>query len=119
MLATARFRRARSFGLVMTQPLGESRVRVRLMVMKRRSRNPLVRLLYDRFSVEVRKMFFRSFLSADAERLAGVRYNPSRLIPADQHLIEYFQWLAVAAHGRQPVSPFPDVAAAEQSPSDN
>jgi hypothetical protein len=100
MLATATFRRARSYGLVMTQPLAEDRVLVRLMVMKRRSQNPVGRLFYDRLSVKVRKLFFRSFLSADAARLKGVRYNPSRLIPADRFLTEYFQWLAVVSHGR-------------------
>ena len=122
MLATARFRRARSFGLVMTQPLGESRVLVRLMVMKRRSRNPIGRLLYDRLSVEVRKLFFQNFLSADAERLAGVRYNPSRLIPADKHLAEYFQWLAVTAHGHEPTNSSDDdsrcISPGEPSPND-
>lgn len=102
MLATAQFRRARSFGLVMTEALAEHRVRVRLMVMKRRSRNPLLRLVYDRVSVEVRKLFFRNFLAADAERLAGVRYHPGRLIAADQHLAEYFCWLAGAANGGAP-----------------
>ena len=97
MLATARFRRACSYGLIMTQPLGEHRVIVRLMVMKRRSRNPLLRLFYDRFSVTIRKFFFRNFLLADAARLAGVRYHPGRLIPADRYLKEYFQWLAAAS----------------------
>jgi nitrite reductase/ring-hydroxylating ferredoxin subunit len=109
MLATASFRRAKSFGLVMTQPLDDNRVLVRLMVMKRRSRNPFLALLYDRLSVNVRLMFFRNFLLADAERLAGVRYHPGRLIPADQFLIEYFQWLAVASHGgKLPVHPMVD-----------
>ena len=101
LLATASFRRARSFGLVMTDALGNGRVRVRIMVMKYRSRNPLLRLLYDRLSVEVRQYLIRNFLAADAERLAGVRYNPGRLIPADRHLAEYFQWLAAASRGRQ------------------
>jgi nitrite reductase/ring-hydroxylating ferredoxin subunit len=104
MLATARFRRASSFGLVMTQPLGESRVLVRLVVMKRRSSNPLLRLFYDPLSVAIRKMFFSNFLAADAERLAGVRYNPGRLIAADQFLKEYFQWLARASNGRRPAA---------------
>ena len=99
LLATASFRRARSFGLVMTESAGDSRVRVRVMAMKKRSRNPFLRLLYDRASVEVRKIFIRNFLGADAARLAGVRYNPGRLILADRHLAEYLQWLAVASRG--------------------
>lgn len=104
LLATASFRRACSFGLVMTDALGGGRVRVRVMVMKQRSRNPLLRLLYDRLSVEVRKLLIRNFLAADADRLAGVRYNPGRLIPADRHLAEYFQWLAPVSNGRAPAT---------------
>ncbi len=103
LLATASFRRARSFGLVLTDAVGDGRVRVRLMALKQRSRHPLLRLIYDRLSVEVRKLFIRNFLSADAERLAGVRYHPARLIPADRILAEYFQWLAPVSHGRAPV----------------
>lgn len=94
MFATATFRRARSYGLVVTQPLDGGRVLVRVLVMKRRSRGLIGRLLYDRLSLAIRRIFFRNFLAADAERLAGVRYNPARLIAADRNLAEYFQWLA-------------------------
>ena len=105
MLATARFRRASSFGLVMTQPLGEHQVLVRLMVMKRRTRTPLLSWWYDRLSVNIRKIFFRNFLLADAARLEGVRYHPGRLIAADKHLKEYFQWLVTASQGAQLYNP--------------
>lgn len=104
LLATATFRRARSFGLVMTEPLGKDRVKVRIMALKDRSRHPLLRVFYDRVSVEVRKRFIRNFLAADARRLAGARYQPGRLIAADRHLADYFQWLAVAARGCKPVA---------------
>ena len=108
MFATATFRRARSYGLVVTQPLADGRVRVRVLVMKRRSRSFLGRLFYDRLSLAVRRIFFRNFLSADAERLVGVRYNPARLIAADQNLAEYFEWLAGVSRGAPVATPFAD-----------
>lgn len=89
----------------MTQPLGEHQVLVRLMVMKRRTRPPLLAWWYDRLSVNIRKIFFRNFLLADAARLAGGRYHPGRLIAAFKHLKEYFQWLVTASQGAQPHNP--------------
>jgi nitrite reductase/ring-hydroxylating ferredoxin subunit len=100
MFATAKFRRASSYGLVVTQPLDTGRVLVRLFVMKRRSRSLIGRLFYDRLSLAVRQRFLRNFLSSDVERLIGVRYSPGRLIAADQILMEYFQWLAAVSHRR-------------------
>jgi hypothetical protein len=47
----------------------------------------------------VRRLFIKRFLTADAIRLNGVRYAPERLIDADRDMINYYHWLAGAAHG--------------------
>src|SRR5262249_12530611 len=103
--ATAIFRRVRTYGFVATEPLEAGRVRVRVFAMKRRSKTLAGRLLYDRFGAAVRRRFLANFLSADAERLVGVRYNPHRLIEADKNLADYFDWLARVTGGRENVSP--------------
>ena len=100
MLAMATFRRTRTYGFVTTQPLERGRVLVRVQVMQRRSRSWVGRRLYAPLSLAVRRKFLHNFLSADAERLVGVRYNPARLIEADQFLKDYFQWLAGVSQGR-------------------
>jgi len=104
LLATATFQRTRTYGMIVTTPLAESRVLVRVFVMKRRSSNALARLLLDRLSLAVRRKFINEFLSSDIANLGGVGYDPSRLIGADQIMAEYFQWLAAVSHGQpQPV----------------
>lgn len=100
MLATATFRRTCTYGMVATLPLPDGRVSVRVLVMMRRSRTVLGRLLLDRLSLAIRRKFVNSFLSSDIVSLAGVRYNPSRLITEDRIMVEYFQWLATVSHGR-------------------
>ncbi len=97
MLVTATFRRTRSYGLIVTMPLPEGRVLVRVMAMKRRSSSAIGRALLDRASVAVRHKFITRFLSADAVRLAGVRYHPARMIAADGALVEYFKWLGAVS----------------------
>jgi aminopyrrolnitrin oxygenase len=102
MFATATFRRTRSYGMVATEPLPDGRVVVRVIVFVPRSRSLLGRLLRDPLRREVRRLFIKRFLSSDAERLEGARYNPHGLIAADRDLAEYFQWLAGVAHGAPP-----------------
>jgi phenylpropionate dioxygenase-like ring-hydroxylating dioxygenase large terminal subunit len=99
LLATATFQRTRTYGMVVTTPLAESRVLVRVFVMKRRSSNPVAHFFLDRLSLAVRRKFINEFLATDIVNLAGVGYDPARLISADQIMAEYFQWLAVASHG--------------------
>jgi phenylpropionate dioxygenase-like ring-hydroxylating dioxygenase large terminal subunit len=99
LLATATFQRTRTYGMVVTTPLAESRVLVRVFVMKQRSSSPLARLFLDRLSLAVRRKFINEFLASDIVNLTGVRYDPSRLISADRIMAEYFQWLAVVSHG--------------------
>jgi hypothetical protein len=86
--------------MVATLPLPDGRVSVRVLVMMRRSRTVLGRLLLDRLSLAIRRKFVNGFLSSDIVSLAGVRYNPSRLIAEDRIMVEYFQWLATVSHGR-------------------
>jgi nitrite reductase/ring-hydroxylating ferredoxin subunit len=100
MLATATFRRVQTFGMVVTTPLAPDRVLVRVLVMMRRNRNPIFRALIDPLSLAIRRTFINRFLAADIISLAGVRYDPARLIGADRIMAEYFQWLAEVSHGR-------------------
>jgi hypothetical protein len=97
MFATAPFA-ARSYGMVVTEPVPGG-VSVRVIVFVRRGRGPLGRALLDPLHLEMRRFFIRRFLSSDAARLDGARYNPHGLIDADRDLAEYFQWLAVVSHG--------------------
>jgi phenylpropionate dioxygenase-like ring-hydroxylating dioxygenase large terminal subunit len=98
MFATASFRRTTSYGMVVTEPLGGGRVRVQVVVYLPRSRRGLLRVLLDPLRLAVRRLFIMRFLSADAELLNGVRYNPDGLIAADGQLAEYFRWLAEVSH---------------------
>jgi hypothetical protein len=50
--------------------------------------------------LEIRRLFIKRFLTADAIRLNGVRYRPERLIEADQEMINYYRWLTLACRGR-------------------
>lgn len=100
MFATATFRRTRSNGMVITQPLGPNSVLVRVIVFVRRSRWALGRILRDPLHGAIRRQFIKRFLSADAARLEGVRFNPQGLIPFDRDLADYFRWLAVVSRGQ-------------------
>jgi aminopyrrolnitrin oxygenase len=95
--ATAEFARTATFGLVAREPLSDGRVHVQVVVFMRKSRNALVRRLFDPLQLEVRRYFIRAFLTSDAIRLNGVRYNPEHLIEADRDMIEYYRWLAATA----------------------
>jgi phenylpropionate dioxygenase-like ring-hydroxylating dioxygenase large terminal subunit len=98
--AQAEFRRTSTFGLVAREPLEDGRVRVDVYVFARKGRNMLRRMAFDPLHLEIRRLFIKRFLTADAIRLNGVRYRPERLIEADQEMINYYRWLAVASHGR-------------------
>jgi phenylpropionate dioxygenase-like ring-hydroxylating dioxygenase large terminal subunit len=98
--AQAEFQRTTTYGLVAREPLPDGRVRVDVFVFARQGRNPLRRAVVDPIHLEIRRLFIRRFLTADAIRLNGVRYRPRRLIEADREMINYYRWLAVASHGR-------------------
>jgi hypothetical protein len=99
MFTTASFRRTTSYGLVITEPLSQGGVQVRVLVFVRRSPRLLGRVLMDPLRLEIRRLFIKRFLSADASLLDGAHYNPHGLIEADRELAGYFQWLAVTSHG--------------------
>jgi len=97
MFATATFRRTTSYGMVITEPLAPQRVLVHVFVFLPRSRNTIGRTLADPLRREMRRYFIAKFLSEDAVRLQGARYQPGGLVECDRHLVEYFQWLAEAS----------------------
>jgi phenylpropionate dioxygenase-like ring-hydroxylating dioxygenase large terminal subunit len=99
LFATAQFRRTCSYGMVCTEPLPSGRTCVRVVVFVPRSKSLVGRCLLDPLHAEVRRLFIKKFLSADSARLHGTRYSPNGLIPEDQHLAEYFVWLAQASRG--------------------
>jgi phenylpropionate dioxygenase-like ring-hydroxylating dioxygenase large terminal subunit len=100
LFTTARFQKTCSYGMVCSEPLPGGKTRVRVVAFLPKSNAALKRVLLDRLRVEVRRFFIKKFLSADAARLNGTRYNPSGLIAADAHLAEYFTWLAHVSRGR-------------------
>jgi len=102
--ATAEFARTSTYGLVAREPLSDGRVRVDVIVFARRSASRFKRLLWDPIHVNVRRYFIKKFLTADAKRLNGVRYNAGGFIDADRDMVEYFNWLAKVAHGRPQVA---------------
>jgi hypothetical protein len=106
MFATATFWRTRSFGMVITEPTAGGAL-VRVIVFVPRSAGWLGRLLKDPLHAAIRRFFIKRFLTADAHRLNGARYNPLGLIDADRDLAEYFRWLSITSHGR-PAPPEPE-----------
>jgi phenylpropionate dioxygenase-like ring-hydroxylating dioxygenase large terminal subunit len=107
MFATATFRRTTSYGMVITEPLAGQRVLVRVFVFLPRSRGVVGRMLADPLRLEVRRYFIAKFLSEDAARLHGARYQPGGLVECDRHLVEYFQWLAEASSPGKDAGPHP------------
>jgi nitrite reductase/ring-hydroxylating ferredoxin subunit len=100
MFATATFRRTRSYGMIVTEPLATGGVRVRVIVFLPRSKSRLAQALLDPLRLAIRRLAIMRFLSPDAGLLDGVRYNPGGLIDTDKDLSEYLQWLSVVSHGK-------------------
>jgi hypothetical protein len=65
----------------------------------------LGRIFLDPLRLELRRLFIRRFLSADAHLLNSVGYNPRGLIDCDRYLSEYFHWLARASRGGAAAGP--------------
>lgn len=98
LFTTASFRKTRSYGMVSTEPIPGGKTRVRVVAFLPKSQTK-VRRLFDPLRVEVRRFFIKKFLSSDAARLNGTRYNPNGLIAADSYLADYFTWLARVSSG--------------------
>jgi aminopyrrolnitrin oxygenase len=98
--ATAEFLRTSTYGLVAREPLIDGRVRVDVIVFARRSSQRWKQFAWDPTNVAVRRLFIKRFLTADAIRLNGVRYNPAGLIDADREMAAYLAWVATVSHGK-------------------
>lgn len=98
--ATATFRRTSSYGMVAREPLPDGGVRVQVIVFVRRSQSAIARALRDPLSLAIRRYFIRKFLTEDAIRLQGVRYDPYSFIACDREMVHYFRFLTEVAHGK-------------------
>ena len=93
----AEFARTTSFGIFNVLPLDTNRTRGRVIVWVKRSENSFGQNVFDPINAWIRRTFIRTFLQSDLPRIAGLRYQPNNLIPADRTLAEYFAWLETVA----------------------
>lgn len=89
----ARFPRTTSFGIFNVLPIDANRTLGRVIVWVKRSRSAHGRILFDPLNAAVRRLFIKTFLRSDLPRIAGLRYQPGKLIAADGILADYFAWL--------------------------
>jgi nitrite reductase/ring-hydroxylating ferredoxin subunit len=94
MLMTADFPRAHSHFLIATQPLDDGRTLCEGIVFMRRSRNALIRGLWQLLSLRLRRWLTYGFVADEARTIRSIRYNPAGLGRNDQEMIEFFQWVA-------------------------
>jgi hypothetical protein len=104
ILVTARFRRTTSYGMVFVRPLRENRTQVHTIVWVPRRGGSLARMMIDPVDAWIRRSFIRAFMMDDALRSDGARYNPASLIPADNVMADYLNWLQSLSLSR-PSSP--------------
>lgn len=93
VLVSARFRRTTSYGMMTVCPAPDQHTTARVVVWVRRSRHFLGRAWFDPLNAWIRSRFIHQFLSADIERMSGLRYNPHRLLPVDGPLAAHLDWL--------------------------
>jgi phenylpropionate dioxygenase-like ring-hydroxylating dioxygenase large terminal subunit len=93
VLVTSRARRTVTHGMVSFIPLDDRRTRVRNIIWIPRRRSWLGRRFVDPLDAAIRRIFIREFLRSDAERSAGMRFHPDRMIAADKVLVAYLEWL--------------------------
>jgi nitrite reductase/ring-hydroxylating ferredoxin subunit len=89
----AEFERTTSFGIFNVLPIDANRTRGRVIVWVKRSRSILGHVLFDPLNAAIRRLFIQTFLRSDLPRIAGLRYQPGKLIAADRVLSDYFAWL--------------------------
>jgi hypothetical protein len=82
---TGDFQRAHSRFLMVTRPLENGHTLCEGIVCAPRASN--------RLGLEIRRFFTYGYLSDEARRIRGTRYDPARFIEADSEMIDYFQWL--------------------------
>ncbi len=103
VLATARFRRTTSYGLVSIRPIAEGQSVVTIVVWVPRRKSRLSRVI-DPMDAAIRRSFIRAFLRPDVLAAAGIRYNPGTLIDSDGVLAAYLDWLRSASRGAPGIS---------------
>jgi len=91
VVVTGDFRRARSTFITYNEPISEQSCFQNVLVYSRRSRlGPLA----DKTRLFVRRLFTRGFMAGEFSTLAGIRYNPDRLLACDLLMVEFFEWVA-------------------------
>jgi len=93
IFVTAEFKRTTSYGLMTVRPLDQGRTHARVIVWVRRSDSLLGQKVVDPVNAWLRRWFVHRFLSADIGRMAGMRYDPNRVVGADSFFSEYIDWL--------------------------
>jgi nitrite reductase/ring-hydroxylating ferredoxin subunit len=97
ILVRAQFARTTSFGILNVLPIDGQRTRGRVIVWVRRSASAFGRLFLDPLNAAIRRFMIQAFLRSDLPRIAGLRYQPGNLTPADAVLSDYFAWLEKVA----------------------
>jgi phenylpropionate dioxygenase-like ring-hydroxylating dioxygenase large terminal subunit len=89
----ATFQHTTSYGMVCVWPIDENSAVMRTIVWIARRRGALAAVV-DPLDAWLRRRFIRAFLTEDAVRSDGVRYNPLTVIDADRGLASYMAWLS-------------------------
>jgi hypothetical protein len=93
-VVTGFFERAESYILIAPQPISAHQTRLDVIVFARRSQWAIIRRFVQPIGLAVRRRFTRGFVQDDVDRLGGICYSPQTLLPSDQKLIEFYDWLA-------------------------
>jgi aminopyrrolnitrin oxygenase len=93
IMVKAHFQRTTSYGIFNVLPMDDQRTLGRVIVWVKRSRSGLGQALFDPVNAAIRRRFIQTFLRSDLPRIAGLRYQPEKLIAADGILSDYFVWL--------------------------
>jgi nitrite reductase/ring-hydroxylating ferredoxin subunit len=94
VLVTGFFRRAESYLLISLNPQGALTTLTSIIVFTQRKPGRPLRRLLEPISLWLRRIFTQGFMQDDRDRLHGVRYNPSALLPSDRLMSDFFDWLA-------------------------
>jgi phenylpropionate dioxygenase-like ring-hydroxylating dioxygenase large terminal subunit len=93
IMVKAHFQRTTSYGIFNVLPMDGQRTLGRVIIWVKRSQSGLGQALFDPVNAAIRRLFIRTFLRSDLPRLTGLRYQPGKLIAADDILSDYFVWL--------------------------
>lgn len=101
VLVTGAFNRARSRFIIATTPLDDGTTLCEGIVFAPRGQNPVMRTVFDPFSLWLRRLFTYGYLKDEARRLRGTQYRPLSLGAPDRDMIEFFQWVVSLAQAEQ------------------